>query len=133
MVKKTNNKPRSNLSRFAGTTEDGIVPLGRVLRSVTRKWFEFSPDDQSDHWDVQDDSVPSRLTRTALAHARKYGAQPEYMTELLGQLEFVAADDPDIKNISVEILDGNSFKFEYELSSGVDFFSITLEPMTETS
>ena len=124
---------RSNSTDRSPTDESAFYrPMGRYLGSETRKRFKFSSDDERVPINIQDDSVPSRLTRTALAHARKYGAQPEHMAELLGQLEFVAADDPDIKNISVEILDGNSFKFEYELSSGVDFFSITLEPMTKT-
>lgn len=125
MTGSANPPERNSANRFSGS-KDGVEVLGRVVSSTMQVRIRYILGASPYRALHRQESLPERLQRLAVNHARRFGAQPGQVSRLRASLKRAAAGDTDVEDLVVELASDGNIRFSYKLAAGRDHYIVNL-------
>jgi hypothetical protein len=116
---------RLNASRFSDGKDD-IERVGRVVNSTAEVRIKFVVGAPPYRALWRPESLPDRLQRLAVNHARRFGAQPKHIARLRASLKRAAAGNTSITVLTVELTSDGNIRFAYASADGTERVAVTL-------
>ena len=116
---------RGSAKRFS-VGKDEVERVGRLVGSTTKVRIKFIVGAPPYRTLRRPESLPERLQRLAVNHARRFGAQPNQFARLRASLKRAAAGDTSVTDLTVDLAPDDSIQFSYKSADGRHQFTVTL-------